>query len=108
MEGGGSALHPSPESRELLKSCFCIHRSLVAPLPDPLLSQSNTDCMAARFLKSFGNRSIFKLERPMGIPLYRETLEESATWEQKQIFVYELHLLNSLSWLTSFFLLLRG
>lgn len=105
LEGGGSALHPYPESRLLLKSCFCICRSLLAPL----LSRSDAaDCMAARFLKSFGNRNIFKLECPMGIPLYRETLEESATWEQKQIFMYKLHLLNSLSWLTSFFLLLRG
>lgn len=42
------------------------------------------------------------MECTMGILLLRAKPEESATWEQKQIFMDELQLLNSLSWLTSF------
>lgn len=45
----------------------------------------------------------FYTKHPLGIPLLREKLEESATGDQKQIFMDEMHLLNSLSWLTSFF-----
>ena len=46
----------------------------------------------------------FKWSVPRVFPLLRDKPEESATWEQKQIFMDEIQLLNSLSWLTSFFL----